>query len=148
MGRSVDYLNNALKVAYFPWPTLEVYDEETDTYKETDEFEDSYFVVENIQQYIMSEYPEFECSSKWDGRETRILLEGYKVQIGLSEYCGLASLSIRIDEDELDYETFEDDMDAVSEWIDTHWENISKPWSTLNKIGTFSNGESIYIHKK
>ena len=147
MGRSVDYLNNALQVSYFQWPLIESYNDETDEYEQTDEYEDGYIVTENIQESIISEFPEYEYSKKWDGRETAIILTGYGTEIGLSEYCGLATLSIRIDENELAYyeqDEYNEQYDKIEAWINENWAKISQGYNQYNKIGTFSNGESVY----
>ena len=117
MGRSVDYLNNAEKVNYFQWPTLSVYDPETDRDVETDEYEDddyedAEYVIEYIQETIKSNFPDFDNCSHWDGRETHIILEGHGVEIGLSEYCGLATLSVRVDQRELEYCATDEEADA------------------------------------
>jgi hypothetical protein len=149
MGRSVDYLNRATNVAYFQWPTLFIYNEETGIDEETNEYEEGYIVTENIQEGIISEFPEYEYSKKWDGRETSIILTGYCTEIGLSEYCGLATLSIRIDENELDYSNYDQNeyqaqYDKIEAWINENWAKISAGYNEYNKIGTFSNGESVY----
>jgi hypothetical protein len=148
MGRSVDYLNNAVKVNYFQYPTLWVYDEETDRDIETDEYEDGRLVVEDIQETIKSNYPDFENSKRWDGRETSIILTGYGVEIGLSEYCGLATLSVRVDQYVLDYcdtdEEAEEAERTALNWIRDNWDECSKYWNQYRKIGTFSNGESVF----
>jgi hypothetical protein len=147
MGRSVDYLNRATNVAYFQWPLIESYNEETDEFEQTDEFEDGYIVTEDIQESIISEYPEFDRSKKWDGRETSIILTGYGTEIGLSEYCGLATLSIRINERELEYfeeHEYNEQYDKIEAWINENWAKISKGYNQYNRIGTFSNGESVY----
>lgn len=147
MGRSVNYLSNALQISYFQWPTLWVYNEETGIDEETDQFEDGYIVTENIQESIISEFPEFEYSKKWDGNETNIILKGYGTEIGLSEYCGLASLSIRIDENELNYmdeDEYNEQYDKIEAWINENWAKISQGYNQLTKIGTFSNGEAVF----
>ena len=147
MGRSVDYLNNALQVSYFAWPLIESYNDETDEYEQTDEYEDGYIVTENIQESIISEFPEYEYSKKWDGRETAIILTGYGTEIGLSEYCGLATLSIRIDENLLAYyeeDEYNEQYDKIEAWINENWAKISQGYNQYNKIGTFSNGEAVF----
>ena len=150
MGRSVDYLNKALQVSYFQWPLIESYNDETDEFEQTDEFEEGYIVTEDIQESIICEYPEFDRSKKWDGRETSIILKGYGTEIGLSEYCGLATLSIRIDENELSYYDYDNELlyneqhDKIEAWINENWAKISQGYNQYNKIGTFSNGENVY----
>ena len=147
MSRSVDYLKNASKVSYFQWPLIESYNDEIDEFEQTDEYEDSDIVKDDIQESILSEFPEFERSKKWDGRETSIILSGYCTEIGLSEYCGLATLSIRIDENELAYyqeDEYQEQYDKVELWINENWDRISAGYNQYNKVGTFSNGESVY----
>ena len=148
MGRSVDYLNRSERVNYFDWPTLSVYDEDTDRDIETDELEDASIVIEDIQEYIRSIFPCFDPCSRWDGRETHIILEGYGLEIGLSEYCGLASLSVRVDEGPLEYseddEAYETDRQKALNWINENWDEASKYWNKYRKIGTFSNGEGVF----
>lgn len=148
MGRSVDYLNRAERVNYFQWPTLWVYDEDTDTDVETDEPEEAFIVIEDIQETIISNYPGFDRCSRGDGREVHIILEGYGLEIGLSEYCGLASLSVRVDQSILDYCDTDEEADAEYQkclaWLNENWEEATKYWNRYRKIGTFSNGESVY----
>jgi len=148
MGRSVDYLNRAERVNYFEWPTIWAYDEDTDRDVETDELWDARDVIEDIQETITSNYPGFDSCSRWDGRETHIILEGYGLEIGLSEYCGLASLSVRVDEGPLEYseddEAYETDRQKALNWINDNWDEATKYWNRLKKIGTFSNGEGVF----
>ena len=148
MGRSVDYLNNAERVNYFQWPTLWVYDEDTDTDVETDELWDATDVIEDIVETITSNYPGFDRCKRWDGRETQIILEGYGLEIGLSEYCGLATLSVRVDQSVLDYCDTDEEADAEYQkciaWINENWDEAAKHWNQYAKIGTFSNGEGVY----
>ena len=151
MGRSVDYLNRSERVNYFQWPTLWVYDEDTDTDVETDELWDASDVISDIQEYITDKYPGFDKCSRWDGRETHIILEGYGTEIGLSEYCGLATLSVRVDEGPLEYsmddQEYEADRQKALNWIRDNWDQASEYWNQYRKIGTFSNGESVYETK-
>ena len=140
MGRSVSYLSRAQRIVYFEWPKVELYDEETEEFSASDTLEDYDVVVEDIQEVIKSEFPEFDNAKRYDGDETLIILEGYGTQIGLSEYCGLASLSIRVDS----FFEDEEDQEKILEWIEENWEKVSNPWNKLQKLGTFSNGEGIY----
>jgi hypothetical protein len=147
MGRSVGYLNNSERVNYFQWPTVWVYDEDTNTDVETDEFWDADEVVDDITSSIIERFPEFSvCRKRWDGNETRIILEGYGTEIGLSEYCGLATLSIRVDQSILEYMGDDADFwnDTYVQWIADNWNEIGKYWNQYRKIGTFSNGEGVY----
>jgi len=137
MGRSVDYLRGARRIAYFDWPSWETEDGEF-------QYEDHIFVVDDIRENIKSELPEFGNEQKWDGRETSIILSGYGTEIGLSEYCGLASLSVRVNTEEVE----EEDIEKVEKWIDDNWPKISRFYDDYIKMGTFSNGEGVFKSKQ
>lgn len=134
MGRSVDYLNRARHVAYFEWPYWE--DEDENQF-----YEEAHDVIQDIRNVIKERFPEFYVEDKWDGRETHIILSGYGTEIGLSEYCGLATLSIRVEDDTAE------DVDEVEKWIDENWERISEYYDMYRKVGTFSNGEGVFEKK-
>ena len=134
MGRSVDYLKRAQHVAYFDWPCWE--DEYGEEYCEY-----AHEVIQDIRNVIMERFPEFYVEDKWDGRETHIILSGYGTEIGLSEYYGLATLSIRVEDDT------DDDVDKVEKWIDENWPSISEYYDKYRKVGTFSNGEGVFEKK-
>ena len=148
MGRSVSYLRNAEKVNYFNWPMMEAYNEETDECLETNEYEEADWVIESIQENFICEFPEFDRANEWGGREDHIILKGYGLEIGLSEYCGLASLSVRINEKELEYcdtdQEYQEARDQALSWIHDHWDEASKHWNLYRKIGSFSNGEGVF----
>lgn len=139
MGRSVSYLSNAVRINYFPWPEYDVVDENDEVLFQ--QYEDANIVIDDIQNHFIEADSGLSIVDRWDGREDHIILEGNGVEIALSEYCGLASLSVRVEEsDYTDEETAKEGLD----WIEKNWENISKPWAQYKKVGTFSNGESVY----
>ena len=151
MSRSVNYLTGATNIVYFEWPRYYYYNEITEQDELSEDYEDSQFVIEDIQESIISEFPEYQRSQKWDGREVSIILKGYGTEIGLSEYCGLTSLSIRIDEDQLPYswdDNYDEVYNDVEKWINENWAKISAPYNELNKIAVFSNGEAIFEKTK
>lgn len=137
MGRSVSYLRGARRIAYFEWPTWETEDGGT-------EYEDHVFVVDDIRENIKAELPEYGNEQKWDGRETSIILSGYGTEIGLSEYCGLTSLSVRVNTEEVEGE----EIEKVEKWIDDNWDKISRFYDEYAKVGSFSNGESVFEKKQ
>lgn len=143
MGRSVSYLSNALRVNYFNWPTYETGEGEDVEV----EYEDADIVIEDIQQTIINEWPEFKAVDRWAGREDHIILEGYGVEIALSECCGLASLSVRVGEWVDDASSVEEQdslMEEAEDWVNNNWDNATKYWNKYRKVGTFSNGEGVY----
>ena len=136
MGRSVDYLSRAVKVNYFPWPTQDILDDKDNIVGTQPDEGD--WVIEDIRETIKSESEGFSDCNRWDGNECHILLEGNGVEIALSEYCGLATLSVRPDDSDEDTE-----LEGLK-WINEHWDRVSAPWNQLKRIGGFSNGESVY----
>jgi hypothetical protein len=124
MGRSVNYLNNAEVVLYFPFENEYFENGEYNEYLSQMNWDD---MVINISAEIRAKLPSYYKVDKWDNRETKIILENNLCVIGISEYCGLVSLSVAPrDSDNLDsFSTFRDNF-AVS-----HANQIEK---TLRKI--------------
>lgn len=140
MGRSVDYLTNALKVAYinFEQDEDDTFGDDWDFFKEG--------LIENLQSVCPSL-----CELKakvYDGREVIIVAENCHCQVGVSFYCGLVSVSIRVHDD---YRTKES---LAENWINQVWPKIeiiiAKNYKALKRLGTFSNGEGVFepLNKK
>ena len=147
MSRSVDYLAKSLYVTFFPYPTYYVEDRENE---ENEEYVEWFEVKEAlIWSLRLAVYSLEEVKDKYCG-ETIILLSNVYCEIGVSEYLGLSSLSVRVNEDYLDNYVESEDWDkewAESEkWIHENWPLIKSaiPYETLYKVETFSNGESVY----
>lgn len=98
-----------------------------------DEFDWEIF-IENILEKFLTKYPSLYKSDCWLNRESRALLENDFAYIGISEYCGCASLWIVVKEQypNLAYNWADNAADTLKEFAD------------LVKVGTFSNGESVY----
>ena len=126
MGRSVNYLSNAHKVFYT-------------TFKGEEDYE-WYDFKDNITWGLKSQFPSLCECNRWEGREAHIFLENNLVEIGISEYCGLVSVSIRAKEGK----------EAIGEnWIDKVAANFEKVirencGDVYRKIGSFSNGEGVF----
>lgn len=136
MGRSVDYLSNALKVYYLSY---EQYFENEDGEEIFDEyaFED---LFSNIMYEIKDKYKSFVVTDEWEGREVKIFLQNNIVEIGISEYCGLVSVSIRNVSDEK-IGLAQNFINKIDKGI---LEILKQNGDTLNKVGNFSNGEGVY----
>ena len=122
MGRSVNYLSNADAVYFHQL------DEE--------EIQDFDFLLMDIREHVMYKYPEFEAVDEWEGRDVHVILQSPLVEIAVAEYCGVISLSVRTLEDA--------DQDKAATWIEHFFKRAIAPWAKARKIGTFSNGESVY----
>lgn len=157
MGRSVDYLSRALGVSYFTIdPTNEngkviAIDENDEEYERDPTDDDWSWEFECLESNILSvledKYPSLSRPSKpyWDGNETKILLVNEHCEIGISEYCGLVSISIRVNENDYNIHP------GISEtWVEKVWPNMVKLMgentghTQLRKLGSFSNGEGVY----
>jgi len=133
MSRSVSHLNNAEVILYFP------YDEENNESFAWQDLKDN--LINEITKYL----PSFYASDKWDNRETLIILENNYCNIGISEYCGLVSLSTSAKNS--DYNIYINNFGkAYANKIEKTLKKVLKNLglSNYNKIGTFSNGEGVY----
>lgn len=138
MGRSVDYLTNASHVAYIH---VEQYYQDEDDNTVFDEFvmDDT---VENLVYALMEKYPSLQkVQDEWDGRETRIVLRNRLVEFGVSEYCGMLSVSVR--HYDSDYTSH---LSGLAEnWIRRNAETIDVTiGANSRRIGGMSNGCSVY----
>jgi hypothetical protein len=132
MSRSVNYLNGALSVAYV----------ETSDFCGCDEdcwyfFKES---ADDVAARLQERWPSFEAADRWDNRETRIVAENGLAVVGVSEYCGLTSVSIAVSERC-------ERPELARAWIRRMASEFEKMFGTLRKLGTFSNGESVYERK-
>lgn len=175
MGRSVDYLNHAIHIAYVNLDlfsiscqycgSTDVSELETDYdgnnhqcnncnklfegYESDPEIEWD-FLMDAIEEILRERVPSITIfnrkQSKWEGNEVRIFAENNLAEFGISEYCGLVSISVRVIEDDYSYKY----ESLARNWINKTWPGIQSlitkrfPDSTLRRIGGFSNGESVY----
>lgn len=131
MSRSVNYLDGADQVIYLSAHEVE------------DEFDWDLF-QENIVEGLKAEFPSLEDADGWDNRETRIVLENRLAEIGISEYCGLVSVSIRAKyQDGNDYAEEASLAPLAAAWVSRIGDRFGK-FGDLRKVGTFSNGEAIF----
>ena len=130
MGRSVDYLTYAKYI----------------TYKDVSEFDEEFdwdYFEQDLIERLQLQFPSLEDDEKWDGGETKIILSNSFVEIGISEYCGLASISVRINDGSVyDYDY---NLEGLAErFIVFVGEFIVKNFGDLQRIGGFSDGTSVY----
>lgn len=128
MGRSVGYLNNASGVAY-----IDVRDME-------DSFEWD-LMVEEIEENLTAKYPSLYSCDEWEGREEHIFLKNNLINIAMSEYCGLATLSVAPRDDFYYSEPHEGLANRMADYVGKY---IEETFGEYRKLGTFSNGEGVY----
>ena len=143
MGRSVSYLNNAETVIYFTADWINEVDDEYLSQINWEDFE------ANLKSKITAKLKSYFKSDGWDGRETKILLSNDLCNIGLSEYCGLYSLSVA----PKDFDSYYPEDAYKENFSKHHAEQIEKTLvkcledcgcELLNKVGTFSTGCGVF----
>lgn len=150
MGRSVSTPHNATVVTYKPI--------EVDPYEDTDEdgetvtvepteldFQDAFdSMVEDLQEYAPTLWPSLRKCDEWLGREDHALLENDLCYIGISEYCGLIAYWI-VPKSEHRAGYSDQHVDNLcARWVSQIADKFVKTFGAYHKVGTFSNGESVY----
>lgn len=134
MGRSVSRPSGSFAVAY---EHLE-YDEDDATMQWECYLED---VVSKARKLA----PSFSECDTWPDREDHAILENEFAYLGLSEYCGLVCIWLLPKEGD-DYGDNQAGLRA--HWLDQIEAKFHKVFGTLNKVGTFSNGEAVFSRKE
>lgn len=132
MARSVSTPSLALEIAY-----------QDVTHLDYDEFQ---WWQEDIAEYAKSLWPSFEDADKWLEREDHAILENRLCYLGVSEYCGLASIWLVPKEYQNNgYHSSDRFILPLSEsFIRRISEKFYTAFGELTKLGTFSNGEAIF----
>lgn len=126
MSRSVAYLSGADAVAYLSGHELE------------DEWQWAEF-KEEITSRLCALFPSLTECSNWDGQETEIFLANAHAEIGISEYNGLVSISLRAVEDD----GYDNQFGLHAAWTERAADKF-KSLGNLTKVGSFSNGEAVF----
>ena len=134
MGRSVDYDSDAIAVAYVDGSDIQ------------DSFEfDEY--IESVQDYVKELWPSFDAEDRWIGRELRLIAENSMAYIAVSEYCGLISLSLVPKTEQYLNSYYSDEValaNLTGAWTARIAPKFMKSFNQFNRLGSFSNGESVY----
>ena len=128
MGRSVSYAGGSVAVCY---RELE----------EDENYDDFYFqeFLDDVLFKATKRWPSLYPCEEWLGNEDKALLENSHCYIGISTYCGLASIWL------VPKEYPKTDSDALAlAWCESISENFHKTFGEFQKIGTASNGESFF----
>jgi len=143
MGRSVNYLDNAEVVLYFPFENEYNEEGEFDEFLSQMNWDDT---VRNLQCEIRAKLPSYyDVKDEWDNRETRIILKNSLCVIGISEYCGLVSLSVAPRNNDYDawHESFAvRHANQIKGTLEKVLNDLGL--TNLRKIGTASNGEAFF----
>ena len=133
MGRSVSVPSGAVETAYLDVTWLE----------ESDDWEDFIYF---LQQVIRDKYPSFIECKKWLDREDQVVLENQHAYVVVCGYGNVASISLVAKEHDADDAAFY----LAKRWAEQVGASFLKtihkayPSHSLGRLGTFSNGESVY----
>lgn len=131
MGRSVSTHRHAVATVYLN-PEIE---------DDGDSFAWDSFVEDLQQNVIADRFPSFSECDRWMDREDHVIMENAHAEVSVSEYCGLVAVCLAPRDP--------DDAFAVA-WTEnfasSFHAHVTKMFksSALTKVGTFSNGESVF----
>ena len=154
MGRSVSTPYNATAVAYAPIevePYEDIDDDGEAVTVEPSELDFQFAfesMVEDLQNHAPTLWPSLRECDKWLDREDHALLENDLCYMGVSEYCGMVAYWIV---PKSDYRAGYSDQhvdNLCDHWVSQIADKFVKTFGTLRRIGTFSNGESVYERTK
>lgn len=131
----------ARSVATHPHSASDVYlnlSEELSGLEFNDEFDS---LLSTIQHVLIERFPSLRHVSRWQGNENNVILESFRAEVSVSEYCGLVSVCLA-----------PRDPDHP---LDQHWSNKAVPGfikalheafltCALRSIGRASNGEQFF----
>ena len=147
MGRSVSTPSNAI-VAYYDVSDFgHTYDDENDcidydSYCEWQAQDDWGYFKEGMIDQVKELFPSMSECEEWIGREDLAIAENQLAYFGVSEYCGVASVWIVAKEDQ-----YGNDNPLAEAWVNKISDKFHKNFGDYARVGTFSNGESVYMKK-
>lgn len=131
MGRSVSYPANAVSVQYQDVSHIE------EDYEWSD-FKDS------IRESAKNTWHSMNDGDYWIGREDNVLVENDFARIGVSEYCGLASIWLQSKAEELSNNGDYGKANLAAAWVERISPKFIQLFVQYRKIGTASNGEAFF----
>lgn len=165
MGRSVMTLSGAEAIAYSEFAPDEDnyrdiwYDELKDGFVDPlDDFESWMYkrweldsedaweeLVNDYQEQVCEMWPSFEpVEDEWVGQELHVIARNRHSIVTISEYSGIIALCLGADYDRSEFWADPSEIAGIGRaWRQRIAERFEK-LGTLNKVGTFSNGSSVY----
>lgn len=99
-----------------------------------------------VTEYMQELWPSLYPVDRWVGREVHVVLENRLVEVSVSEYCGLVALCIAPRSDLSDYG--DNTRGLGIRWAESVSERFRRTFGSYAKLGTFSNGESVYVSRE
>jgi hypothetical protein len=132
MARSVSIPRGAQEVAY-----QDVSEHDGETFA---------WFLDDLRERARSFWPSFRSCDTWLEREDHAVLENDLCYLGVSEYCGLASIWL-VPKADSHRGSFRGEAylhPLAVRWIARIAPTFHKAFGHYRKIGTFSNGESVF----
>lgn len=107
-------------------------------------------LVDAIRREVQSAFPSFDPVDCWREREDRVLMRNTFADIGISTYSGIAAIWIA-ERDDPAYAWRHQwaSYNALAQnWLACVKPKFDALFSTLDRIGTMSNGETFYQHRE
>ena len=148
MGRSVSTPRDAIVSYYDVSEQGYGWDEENncvdyDRYCEWQAEDEWGFFKECMVEKVKKLFPSMSECEEWLDREDLAIAENGHAYFGVSEYCGCAAVWIVA---KTDY--YGDEQPLAEAWVKRVAAKFDANFGDYRKIGTFSNGESVYEQKK
>lgn len=131
MGRSVSYANGSLLVAFT----------ELDWVEGAFDFD---LFLEDVRERACDLWPSFCPCDTWLGREDHAIAENGLGYIGVSEYCGVASIWFAPKPNDWNYSETRNREALATGFAKRIAPTFYATFGTLRRIGVVSNGEAIY----
>lgn len=135
MGRSVSTHRHAVATVFLH---LEFEDQDDAQY----EFES---FIEDLQDNVLQ--PRYKSMSKcdrWQDREDHVIMENSQVEVSVSEYCGCVAICLAPKFGDYNDDAWnEAQAHRMANNFQKHVQKMFKSCA-MAKVGTFSNGESVY----
>jgi hypothetical protein len=98
---------------------------------------------ECTKEYIKELWPSLYEVDEWVGQEVHVFLRNLLVEVSVSEYCGLTSFSLSVADGAID----EGREGLAKQIIRVMTPKFKRVFGSVDKIGTFSNGEAVFERK-
>jgi hypothetical protein len=151
MGRSVSCPPNAAHRVYVDISWMgQTEDEDRKPHWDDDlariDFDDA---IANLQAALSKRYKSVNECDAWLDRENRAVAENRHAYFGVSEYCSMLCVWVVPKDDDDGYHGWRQELsgnwcELISDSFDSIVTDVFGVGNTLHKLGTFSNGESVY----
>lgn len=126
MGRGVSTHRHAVATVFLHLEDL----------NETDDW-DSF--TEDLQDNVLAmRYPTMEKCDRWQDREDHVIMENRQMEVSVSEYCGCVAICLAPRDPDHPAEA-QRRAPAFERYIEKMFKSCA-----MRKLGSFSNGESVY----